>query len=100
MNIKNTLINLVFFAVCGFFLFVTDVSYSASQSGYLFYVKGNNLWVYDLSNQTSNQITHLETSIGSGTIANPSISGDGSRIVFSYKTDNTSSETILYSVGY
>ncbi|MCM8829194.1 MAG: DPP IV N-terminal domain-containing protein [Candidatus Omnitrophica bacterium] len=83
--------------LCVFFL--SGFAWSASQySGYLYFIKGNNLWVNDLSSDSSTRLTRLDVAIGPGSIANPSISSDGTKIVFSYKT-STGSETMLYSVN-
>lgn len=80
------------------FLWFGVVFAQTQYSGYVYYVKDNNIWVNDLSTNTSTKLTILETAIGAGTIANPFVSPDGAKIVFAYKA-NTSSETILYSVN-
>jgi len=67
-------------------------------SGYVYFVKDNNLWVNDLSTDVSSRLTRLETAIGTGVLTDPSISSDGTKIVFSYKA-NTSSETLLYCIN-
>jgi len=97
---KKNFIKYVIIAGCAGFLLLTGYVDAASQYyGCVFYIKDNNFWINDLSNNASNQITHLEVSIGTGVVSNPSISVDGTKIIFSYKA-NTSSETSLYSIGY
>ncbi len=96
---RRKLIKSAIFVCAGFFLSQCALLQAFQYSGYVFFIKDNNFWVNDLSTNTSSQLTHLEVSIGAGVLSNPSISQDGTKIVFSYK-ENASSETYLYSIGY
>lgn len=87
----------------GFVLFVaiTLIGFNckgAQYSGYVYFVKDNDLWVKDLSTDAVSRLTRLETAIGTGNVANPIISPDGSKIVFSYRA-NTWTETMLFAVN-
>ena len=85
----------------GIFAGFLSVHFAMAQtqySGYVYFVKDNNLWVNDLSTDTSSRLTRLEIAIGAGVLTNPSISSDGTKIIFSYKA-NTGSETLLYCVN-
>ncbi|MCX7705956.1 MAG: DPP IV N-terminal domain-containing protein [bacterium] len=80
-------------------LMVISSSYAGSQySGYLYFTKGNDLWVKDLSTDVTTRLTRLEAAIGTGSLANAFISSDGTKIVFSYKA-NTATETMLYVIN-
>lgn len=81
------------------FLLMFGFRANAQYTGYIYFVKNNNIWVNDLSTGTSTQITRLETSIGTGALSYLSIGSDGTKIIFSYKA-NTSTETQIYSVNY
>ena len=81
------------------FLLMFGFRANAQYTGYIYFVKNNNIWVNDLSTGTSTQITRLEISIGTGALSYLSISSDGTKIIFSYKA-NTSTETQIYSVNY
>ncbi len=72
----------LFFFLCVAITGIVFICEGAQYSGYLYFVKDNDLWVKDLSTDLTTRLTRLGTAIGTGNLVNPFISSDGTKIVF------------------
>lgn len=95
---EKTVKKLCLYCIIFGFVLITSSFANSQYSGYVYFAKDNNVWVKDLSIDSTTRLTRLETAIGAGKLANPLISSDGAKIVFSYRT-NTGSETMLYEIN-